>query len=162
MSSAPSKWTITAPPLPTQQSAPERTGWRDQWLSEWHRRQHHSLAMVDLDFVCVEMRYSNPVALIDYKFGNVRQLDLTSAAFKGLNNLALAASLPFFVVFYSHDPVFAAQPINPLAHRELTNGLCVMSEREYVEWLFALRKETCHETYLRDLSTAKPPLAEAS
>ena len=143
--------------MPGIQSAPERTGWRDEWISTWHRNQHHSLAMTDLDFVCAESAFNTPVAIIDYKKMRKMHLSHPSGALKSINNLSLMARLPFFIVFYQEEPpVFTVEPMNPQAHDWMPSGTEVMSEREYVEFLFAIRKQQPDEAYLQTLSTMKP------
>jgi hypothetical protein len=140
--------------LTRQQTNVERSGFRDAWLSDWHRHTHPSLAMSDVDWICVEMRYAHPVALVDYKLMAPRTLEPTSAL-RGVNNLAIMAGLPFFVVFYQHDPaIFTVSPMNRLA-RFIEPELVTMSEREYIAFLFAIRGEKAPIEALRDRSDRK-------
>lgn len=46
----------------------ERSGWRDEWMSKWHRDNlPNSCPCHDLD--SIEWRYGRPVALIEWKYG---------------------------------------------------------------------------------------------
>jgi hypothetical protein len=125
------------------QQTKERTGYRDtEWLSERHHLWHPSLSMTDIDWICIEMVYANPVALVDYKRMAPRKLELTTSI-RGVRNLATIARISFFIVFYQHEPpIFWLQPMNAQAIVTLgTTDIVTMSEREYVVWLFALRRE---------------------
>jgi hypothetical protein len=65
------------------------------------------------------------------------------------------AGLPFFVVFYQHDPaIFTVSPMNRLA-RFIEPELVTMSEREYIAFLFAIRGEKAPIEALRDRSDRK-------
>lgn len=132
----------------------ERTGFRDPWISEWHHATHDSLSMTDIDFLCIEMRYANPMALIEYKRMAPRDL-VATAALRGVSSLANMAGIPSFIVFYQHaPPIFTVQPQNRLA-RFIVPTEMPMSEREYIEFLFSLRGERAPDWVLDGRSKAR-------
>jgi hypothetical protein len=131
----------------------ERTGWRCEWISRRHREWHPSLAMCDLDFLCVEYHHSAPVALIEYKAMAPRELQNSSLS--AASTLADLAALPFFVVFYLEQfPAFWVEPRNERAVALLCSAeVMATSERDYVDFLFALRGEVAPDGALDALST---------
>jgi hypothetical protein len=137
-------------------ATPERTGWRCEWISRRHREWHPSLAMCDLDFLCIEYRNSAPVALIEYKAMSPRELQ--NASLSAVSTLADLAQLPFFVTFYlERFPAFWVEPRNERARQMLeTSDAMPTSERDYVDFLFALRGEVAPAGALDKLSTYTP------
>lgn len=148
---------VTATRIPS----PERKNWRDERISRWHRDQHYTLAMTDIDWLVIEMRFCEPVALIDYKRMTPRELE-DSTAIKGCRNLADMAGIPFFFAFYDFDPIwFAISPQNKRAEWRINASETIMaSERDYVDFLFALRGEHAPLEALERLSTYTLPQME--
>jgi hypothetical protein len=134
-------------------ATPERTGWRCEWISQRHREWHFSLAMTDLDFVCIESRFSDPVALIEYKA--MRPRELQTSSLNAIRKLANLAALPFFITFYlERFPAFWVEPRNERAAAMIDASEAIaVSEREYVDFLFALRGEYAPTGVLESLST---------
>jgi hypothetical protein len=131
----------------------ERTGWRCEWISKRHREWHPSLAMCDLDFLCVEYHHCIPVALIEYKAMQPRELQ--NASLRAVSTLADLAALPFFITFYlERFPAFWVEPRNQRAAAMIDASEAIaVSEREYVDFLFALRGEYAPAGMLESLST---------
>lgn len=134
----------------------ERTGWRDDSLSLRHRVWGYDCPGVDLDFPMLEFSTGQPVALIEYKARGARIPDLKSPTYAALRVLANNSSIPFMVVFYDASTwVFRAIPANQRGV-ELLNHSVVMSEREYVAWLYRLRRLTLPTGLSNQLSDYKP------
>jgi hypothetical protein len=72
----------------------ERTGWRDQEISERHRLWGASCPVVDLDFLLTEIHVGEPMALVEYKHFGARPIDPRPAVFTALRNLADLAAIP--------------------------------------------------------------------
>jgi hypothetical protein len=119
-------------------SIEERTGFRDEWISQWHRRRLPGFAtLTDIDQVWVECDGIEPVAFVDFKKMRPRKMESGS-----LNMQARAADrcgVPFFVVFYNEIPEFVVRPSNARAGL-LLRGDTDMNEREFIEFEYELRR----------------------
>jgi len=124
----------------------ERTGWRDQSLSERHRSWGANCPAVDLDFVLIEFHHARPVALVEYKHRRARPTDPTHPTIRTLVELADGyrhGPLPCAVVRYDSDPwTFEVQPLNAAAEAVFgpTRGR-TLTEQEYVRTLYAVRRQ---------------------
>jgi len=123
----------------------ERTGWRDEDYSRWHRTLGPNLPMTDID--SVEYHYSVPVACIETKHMQAQEEHIYTASLRCLENLAEAADLPCFITRYDLDdmPLFHVEPRNPLAEQYVPEPR-YMDEGEYTRFLYALRREP-HATH---------------
>ncbi len=130
-------------------SRKERTGWRDQALSEKHREWGYDLPMVDLDFLCLEYAGGGKLklaALIDYKAGLERGVDnWADSIYLVQHQLAEKAGLPFFIVKYdAREWYFLIHPVNALARLFCNEGQR-MSETAYRAFLQSLRRRESDE-----------------
>ena len=131
--------------------SPERTGWRDEWISRKHREWGVCLPAVDVDFLLVEYLVSGarsfPCGFVDYK----KLPGAEYGANKGSPNndaviwIADKCDLPFFIVKYYHNEdssAFEVCPMNEIASEVLLKFDChesPVSERDYVRLLNRLR-----------------------
>lgn len=132
-------------------SAIERTGWRDQALSERHREWGINCPAVDLDFLMVEYDYGKPSAIIEYKNFRARPVSRVHPTIRALSYLATQAKIPFFVVRYMSPKdcsnwKFDVSPINEFAEsaceKYLNNKIGssgYLIEAEFVSFLYAIR-----------------------
>lgn len=119
-------------------SRQERTGWRDQRISERHRSWGLSLPAQDLDFVLIEYDKFIPKALIEYKHEDATPQSIDSPQCKVLQNLGNLAGLPSYGVRYTDDfSSFAVVPLNDIA--KSIQPRCIMNEQEYIAFLHKLR-----------------------
>lgn len=123
----------------------ERTGWRDDKLSERHGHWGFNCPAVDLDFVMMEYNHGKPAALVEYKHKLARHPDLNHATYRALNDLAngyMGGPLPCFVAIYDPDNwSFRVIPINQKAEYHYSH--CVgktLTEQEFVLSLHMMRK----------------------
>jgi len=120
-------------------TAYERTHWRDEALSERHRGYGLDAPMVDVDFLCLEYDTGKPVAIVEYKLGSPRPLDLEHSSYKAVRRLADASKIPFAVVFYNSTVwVYTAFPANHWATEWFREGE-ELTEVGYVKRLYRLR-----------------------
>lgn len=133
----------------------ERTGWRDNSLSQRHRAYGFDCPAVDLDFPMIEYTRGEPIALIEYKAGLSYVVDLEKSTYCALAKLANGSSIPFVVALY-HPERFAFKLLagNYHARNKLTGSL--LTEREYVTWLYCLRGLALPDAVARKLNTWKP------
>ena len=137
----------------------ERTGWRDQAISNRHRNWGFNCPAVDLDFVVVEYNIGKAVAVIEYKCYGAEKPNIKHPTYRALIDLCNSyrkAPLPFMIVFYcNEDWWFKVYPVNSTAREFYTPGQ-VMSEKEYVTSLYDMRKLVIEDSVLRKLSDIKP------
>lgn len=137
-------------------SATERTGWRDQAISERHRLWGVHCTAVDLDLVLVEYHLARPVALVEYKHRRAR-FEPEHANYRALRDLADRSGLPFVVAFYWPETwSFRVHPMNDIALRHFEPGVQLFTEREFVERLYRMRSLFVQEALLPTLSTRLP------
>lgn len=130
----------------------ERTGWRDEWISNRHRTWGWDCPMVDIDFLAAEYDQAKPVAIIEYKAAGAAISDFTKPSYKVLIGLANAANIPFAVVrYHAKQSLFYIQPGNDLANFAFTCKK-IISEFEYVGQLYRLRQRETPETIGQQLS----------
>jgi hypothetical protein len=129
--------------------SPERTHWRDQALSERHRQWGFDAPAVDIDFLMIEYDREKPCALVEYKAYQGRAINLESSGVRTVNTLAEMCKLPFFVVAY-HPSNFGSfvKPMNAWAVKWLKER-AVMTEAQYVTFLYRLRGAVVPEKILR-------------
>lgn len=132
----------------------ERTGWRDEAISRRHRAWGENCPCVDIDFLVVEYSEKKPVAVIEYKKHTAPALRLSQANYQAL--ITLAGSLPFVVVRYWPEIwAFKALPGNDAAKR-FFNRDEMLTEKQFVERLYAMRGMTVDRNVLPALNNILP------
>jgi len=123
---------------------PERTQWRDQKLSERHRKWGFNCPAIDIDFLMIEFHVGKPIAIVDYKryTGSIKNLNQKSI--NAISILANNSNIPFFVVFYWDDIwAFQITAINNIAKNILQQHKIdknkILTEQQYVSFLYKLR-----------------------
>lgn len=143
----------------------ERTGFRDESISRRHRQWGFNCPAVDLDFLVVEYNLGLPVGLIEYKHHCARMPNMQHATYRALSALADGYKndpLPFLVVFYWPEIwAFRAYPVNDVARKWFREweGL---SEFEYVQRLYRMRRFTISQELTNRLNRKKPPALNAA
>jgi len=147
-------------------SANERTGWRDEWLSNRHRKWGNDCPAVDIDFLMIEYNHKWPVALIDYKYWTGKYLDTkNNASITAMINLANLAKIPAALSYYSKHPTndicrgFKVQGLNEFSGKAF-NTIIRMSEYDYVKWLYAKRGTKMPDGVAKILCRDTPPESE--
>ena len=136
----------------------ERTGWRDQEISERHRLWGASCPAVDLDFLLTEIHVGEPAALVEYKHFAARPINPGSAVFMALRKLADRAGIPFLVAWYWPGSwAFRVRPMNQLAHEHFADPED-FTERAYVKRLYLLRRLTLANSLSDSLCDLLPPV----
>lgn len=135
----------------------ERTGWRDEWISNQHRKFGYDAPMVDIDFLGIEYDNSLPVALIEYKHYNAN-INLSHPSIKAQSTLATNSNIPFFVVvYYPETSHYFIYPINLIAQKIKYCEKCKpWTESNFVKLLYFLRKKTVPQDILDSLSKSIP------
>ena len=145
---------------------PERTGWRDERISERHRQWGFNCPAVDLDFLVVEYNLGLPVALVEYKHAAARMPDPNHATYRALRDLAdnySGGALPFLLVFYTVDPwTFRVYPQNDVATSfyaqasEFDGTSIYLTERRFVRSLYVMRRLVVEGAVMETLDDTLP------
>lgn len=134
----------------------EKLGKRNLCYNNRHRQWGESLNTMDVDFM--EYKNGKPVALIETKFGLIKDVDLNDEKFDALCSLADERIPVILCIYYPMDSdhrligveregtavahiQFVIIGINQLGRRLIPQRKR-MSEKEYVEFLYKLRNET--------------------
>jgi len=116
----------------------ERTGWRDEALSNRHREWGWDCPMLDIDFIGLEYDSGKPTAIVEYKNENAQPQYPSHPSYRALAKLGTLAGLPVFACRYASDfSKWQVTPLNSVA--TLKTGRAEMTEVEWVEFLYGLR-----------------------
>lgn len=138
-------------------------------LSKRHYKWGPQILMVDIDFPVIEFGYENPVAIVDYKWVSLDSLqpDRYTPTNRALGCLHIKDGqsyrpLPFIAALYRKDPwIFRLVPMNEEADRLLKSRSYIVSELQYVKWLYQLRRVPFPAQLARELNTYIPTKKEA-
>jgi hypothetical protein len=139
----------------------DRTGWRDQQISERHRQWGIDCPAVDLDLLMVEYNFGRPAGLVEYKHHlcDPARIELAHPTYRALCELANSAGIPFLVARYWPGIwAFEIMPVNPAAKAWFRENE-QLTEEQFVERLYELRQQSLNDS-LRDrlnLNTEMPP-----
>lgn len=122
----------------------ERTGWRDQALSQRHREWGWNCPAVDLDFLMAEYNHGKPCALIEYKHKSARAPELNHPTYQTLIALAngyIEGPLPCFIARYDPETwAFRVTALNDAARAHYGATDVWLTEQMFVDSLYRLRK----------------------
>ncbi len=137
-------------------SAHERSGWRDQALSDRHRRWYgKNCPMVDLDFVACEYDSGKPAAIVEYKHVERGREDFTHPTYQALAHLANRAGIPFMVAYYQPNPWrFYVIPMNESA-TAIYKRPRPLSEKRFVDSLYCIRTRVIEAEVTAHLDTGE-------
>ena len=151
----------------------ERLGKRNLTYNNRHRQWGNSLNTMDVDFM--EYKNGKPVALIETKFGLIKEIDLNDEKMDALCALADDRIPVFCVVYYpmdaNHELVGVEREGIPVEHiqfvvigvndsgRKAVPSRKRMSEKEYVELLYQIRNETVPTEVVGSLCTNWVPVS---
>lgn len=139
----------------------ERTQWRDQSLSQRHRKYGWDSPAVDLDMILVEFSAGTPCALVEYKAVGAREVNLAHPTYVAIRKLADCARIPFLIAFYdSATWIYTITPANEFA-RAYVSETKTYSEREYVTLLYKMRGLEPEQQVLAELNDIHPDVPVA-
>jgi hypothetical protein len=116
----------------------ERTGWRDESLSQRHRRWGWDCPAVDLDFVSLEYDKGKASVLVEYKNEHAAPQMASHPSYRAMVDL-VRPGIPVFAVRYASDfSWWRAVPLNREAKRWLPTRT-ELTEREWVALLYEIR-----------------------
>ena len=135
----------------------ERTGWRDQRISERHRQWGYDCPATDIDFLLLEYDTGKPAAIVEYKRDGASKPNLKRATYRALSILANCAKISFLIAFY-WPKIWAFQvfPVNKYAKNHFKWGER-FNEIEFVKMLYNLRNKVLNRVIEEKLNTEYPP-----
>ncbi len=117
---------------------PERTGWRDEALSQRHRRWGWDCPAADLDFLFLEYDRGKAVAIVEYKNEHAAPQYACHPTYMAMIDLGNKAGLPVFACRYSDDfTKWKAVPLNDKA-REFLSERKTLTEQGWVRLLYSI------------------------
>ena len=138
----------------------ERTGWRDEKVSNRHREYGFNCPAVDIDFVLLEFNHGRACALMELKAITANRANLNLSknySLRALSDLGSRAMIPAFLSVYCFNTWgYWVKPINDEA-RKYIDGWTDFTELEYVQLLYEIRGELLPEDIKVKLSRKKPP-----
>ena len=135
-----------------QEVRQERTGWRDEAISQRHRKWGWDCPAVDIDFLLLEYDNSKAVAIIEYKHERARPQLASRPSYQALINLGNRAGIPVIAVRYTDDfSTWKAVPLNTKAKEWLPERQ-EMTEREWVTLLYNIRGDNPPEALFEGAS----------
>jgi hypothetical protein len=118
---------------------PERTNWRDQRISQRHRRWGWDCPAVDLDFLLLEYDRGRAAALVEYKHEKAPPQYATHPTYRAMIDLGNRAGIPVFGVRYAEDwSWWRATPLNDLAREHLPQQT-TLTEEQWISLLYRIR-----------------------
>jgi len=118
---------------------PERTGFRDQRISERHRKWGWDCPAIDIDWLVIEYDTGEPVALVEYKHQDAMPQYRTHPTYKALIRLGDRVNIPVFSVRYADDfKWWKITPLNRVAKSFILVPVTT-DEYGYVAFLYRLR-----------------------
>ena len=123
----------------TTEVSPERTGWRDERISNRHRMWGWDCPAVDIDFLLMEYDCGLPSALVEFKHEKAAPIRLGHPSIRALNVLSSRALIPLFLVRYADDfSWYYVTPGNDKA-LEFVPEATHMTEPEWIKLLYCCR-----------------------
>jgi hypothetical protein len=117
----------------------EKTGWRDQGISERHRRWGWDCPALDLDFLVLEYDRGKAAALVEFKNEHSAPQFPTHPSYRALIDLGNRAGIPVFGVRYADDwSWWRVTPLNGLAKKHVPKQIR-MPEKQWITLLYQIR-----------------------
>lgn len=117
----------------------ERSGWRDEGLSQRHRKWGWDCPALDLDFLLVEYDHAIPCALVEYKNEHAAPQYASHPSYQTIIKLGNDAGLPVIACRYADDfKWWRVTPLNKIA-KQFVPKQTEMDEKGWVSLLYKIR-----------------------
>ena len=118
----------------------ERSGWRDEMLSQRHRDWGFNCPAIDIDFLLIEYNSAKVKALVEYKHERAFIPHVSSQSFRAIADLGDRADIPVFLCVYSDDlETFKVSALNGKAKSWCAQDGAVFTEQQWVRLLYDVR-----------------------
>lgn len=133
-------------------------------FNDRHRKYGNGLVAYDIDLMEFDFN-AKPIAIFESKHGSIKELNLDLLQFDCLRNLAEPHNIPVYCVVYYFpgvneangelDPFgnnrkFLVVPANKIALEQSNNNIRLMTELEFVTFIYDLRKMTLYDNFNLD------------
>lgn len=130
----------------------ERTGWRDEALSQRHRRWGWDCPAVDLDFLMLEYDHGKASAIVEYKNEHAAPQYASHPTYQAMIDLGTRAGIPVIACRYADDfSLWKVTPLNDKA-KEYIPTREEMKESDFVSLLYRLRGYDVPQSVLDGIS----------
>lgn len=135
----------------------ENYGFRDERISQRHRKWGVGCPAVDIDFALLEFNYNKPVAIVEYKHSNINinKINLNHPTYLAIKALADGygeGPLPFLIAVYNPSNwFFKIIPVNQTA-KEYYRDNTELSEQRFVKSLYYMRKSSLSKSDIEAIS----------
>lgn len=117
----------------------ERTGWRDEGLSNRHRMWGWDCPAVDLDFLMLEYDRGKASAIVEYKNEHAKKQSFAHPTYQAMADLADRAGIPALFCRYKDDfSLWRVTPLNDEAKKYVAANTD-LTEKEWVRLLYRIR-----------------------
>ena len=117
----------------------ERTGWRDEALSQRHRTWGWDCPAVDLDFLFLEYDRGKASAIVEYKNEHAAPQYASHPSYQAMIDLGNKAGIPVFACRYADDfRWWKVTPLNGIAKKHLASAT-EFDEKGWVKLLYKIR-----------------------
>ena len=131
----------------------ERTHWRDEGLSERHRRWGWDCPATDIDFLMLEYDNGKASAIIEYKHERAQVQYASHPTYRAMIDLGNRAGLPVIACRYSDDyEKYKAVALNNYARKYLPERK-EFDEEGWVRLLYEIRGRNIPEDLLCSMNT---------
>jgi hypothetical protein len=146
-------------------TAYERSGWRDQEISQRHRNWGFHCPSVDLDFLLLEYYFGQPIALVDYKHHQHhegRNVNYRHPSYMAMGRMydEQGKQIPLFICRYWPE----SWAVESLAVNDAAQALSKrpgewvpMSECDWVTGLYRIRNRVIEAGVIANLNRELPP-----
>ena len=129
----------------------ERTFWRDEGLSQRHRRWGWDCPAVDIDFLMLEYDNGKATALVEYKNEHAKPQYASHPTYQAMINLGDRAGIPVIACRYSDDySKWCVVPLNAKA-REFIPERIELDEAGWVRLLYKVRGREISDEILKGM-----------
>lgn len=115
----------------------ERTGWRDETMSRWHRCIGKDMYLTDIDSLWLEYSSGSLVAVMEYKAMGAHPHAGNASGCRAISDLARRAGIPAFLVKY--DESLTTFFVVDLARGMWDETTRRLTRSEYLTFLYSLR-----------------------
>lgn len=117
----------------------ERTGWRDEALSQRHRCWGWDCPAVDLDFLFLEYDRGKATAIVEYKNEHARPQYASHPTYQAMIDVGNRAKLPVLACRYADDfSWWRIVPLNQEARKYVPHRVTI-TEQDWVRLLYKMR-----------------------
>lgn len=120
----------------------ERTGWRDERISQRHHKWGIGCTTTDFDFLMLEYEFGNPSAIVEYKHEYAEPQSALKPQYQALIKLGNSAKIPVIACRYSDDfSCYKVVALNEYALKFIPER----TELDEIGWVSLLYKIRGHE-----------------